>query len=309
MASISKEFDMDIIGNFSVMFDKVIDALRQQLPHALVATTVQETVEKILKRLDSYSNKITTWWDYPCPVVGSFLFAAFWMGFAGGVEGFRTAADLAGTAIFAFTGGLVSFRQFKPVSLGIALVAGITGGFLTAVGGGTLRTFLLGLGPDHLFWVENSLYVVAIALGLLLALLWEPRICIRCAAHWDAADRLALAVFAPLGAEKALLWGAESTLTLILVAAFLGFLTGAGGGVLRDLLRMRLPMALLTPYGWIAALGAAFHFALFQTGVPMAWVVSAAVIYLLAESMHQWDGKVCGLCDREGPPYCLIPIN
>ena len=78
---------------------------------------------------------------------------------------------------------------------------------------------------------------------------WEPRICIRCAAHWDAVDRLALAVFAPLGAEKALLWGAESTLTLILVAAFLGFLTGAGGGVLRDLLRMRLPMALLTPYG------------------------------------------------------------
>ena len=233
------------------------------------------------------------WRDYPCPVVGSFLFAAFWICFAGGIEGSRTAADLAGTAIFAFTGGLVSFRQFKPVNPGIALVAGVAGGFLTAVGGGTVRTFLLGSGPDPLFWVANGGYAVAIALGLLLVLLWEPQICVRCEAHWDAADRMALAVFAPLGAEQALRWGAQSTLTLILMAAFLGFLTGTGGGVLRDLLRIRLPVALLTPYGWIAALGAAFHLALFQTGVPMAWVVSAVVIYVLAEAMHQWDGRSC----------------
>ena len=127
----------------------------------------------------------------------------------------KAAADLAGTAIFAFTGGLVSFRQFKPAHPGIAWVAGVVGGFLTAV----------------------------------------------------------------------------------------------GGGVLRDLLRMRLPVACLTPYGWIAGLGAAFHFALFQTGVPLAWVVSGAFIYLLAEAMHRWDGWVGSLGDREGLPYGLVPLN
>ena len=250
-----------------------------------------EVSSRIIKESRPFLHFTTAWRDYPCPIVGSFLFAAFWMGFAGGIESSRTAADLAGTAIFAFTGCLVCFRQFKPVGLGIALLAGVTGGFLTAVGGGTLRTFLLGLGPDHLFWVDNGRYGIAIGLGLLLATLWEPRICVRCEAHWNAADRMALAVFAPLGAEQALRWGAEPTLTLVLVAAFLGFLTGAGGGVCRDLLRMRPPTALWTPYGWIAALGAAFHLGLLQAGVPMAWVVSAAVIYLFAESTHRWEWR------------------
>jgi drug/metabolite transporter (DMT)-like permease/uncharacterized membrane protein YeiH len=245
----------------------------------------------LIEEFRPFSHFTTPWRDYPSPVVGGFLFVAFWLGFAGSIESARTAADLAGTAIFAFTGCLVSFRQFKPVSVGIALLAGVAGGFLTAVGGGTLRTFLLGWGPDPLFWVDNGRYGIAIGLGLLLALLWEPKICVRCEAHWNAADRMALAVFAPLGAEQALRWGAESTLTLMMVAAFLGFLTGAGGGVLRDLLRLRPPTALWTPYGWIAALGAAFHLGLLQAGVPMAWVVSAAVIYLLAESTHRWDGR------------------
>lgn len=251
----------------------------------------------------------TTWRYYPSPIIGSFLFVAFWSCFAGGVESSRTAADLAGTAIFAFTGGLVSFRQFKPVGLGIARVAGIIGGFLTAVGGGTLRTFLLGLGPYSLFWINNGLYWIAIALGSLLVLLWEPKVCVHCEAHWDAADRMALAVFAPLGAEQALLWGTESIHTLILMAAFFGFLTGAGGGVLRDLLRMKLPTGFVTPYGWIATLGAAFHLTLFQIGVPMAWVVSAAFIYLLAEAMHRWDGRSCAIRDWEGPPYYSTIFN
>lgn len=249
------------------------------------------------------------WRDYPCPLIGGCLFAVFWLGFAASVRDSRTAADLAGTIIFAFTGGLVSFRQFKPIHQGLAMVTSGVGGFLTAVGGGTVRTFLLGQDPHHLFWIGDCFYVMAIGLGVLLVLLWEPNICVRCEAHWDAADRMALAVFVPLGAEKALLWGASSTLTLMAVAAFFGFLTGAGGGVFRDLLRMRLPMACLTPYGWIAALGAGFHFALFQTGVPMAWIVSGAVIYLLAESMDQWDGRVWNLGDRERPPSYLVPLN
>jgi len=259
--------------------------------------------------LRSFFYFAAAWRDYPCPIVGSVLFAVFWLGFAESIQDSRTAADLAGTAIFAFTGGLVSLRQFKPVHPGIAWVAGAVGGFLTAVGGGTVRTFLLGWEPHRLFWIGDGLYGLAIGLGLLLVWLWEPKICVRCEAHWDAADRMALAVFVPLGAEQALLWGGHATLTLMAVAAGFGFLTGAGGGVLRDLLRIRLPVAFLTPYGWIAGLGAAFHFALFQAGVPLAWVVSGAVIYLLAETMHQWNGRVHGLGDREGPPYCLVPLN
>ena len=233
------------------------------------------------------------WRNYPSPVVGAFLFLALWICFAWhGIESIRTAADLAGTAIFAFTGCLVGFRQFKRVSFWIALAAGIAGGFITAVGGGTIRTLLLGLELNNLFWIENHNYLIAIALGLLLAMFWEPKLCACCEAHWDSADRIALAVFAPLGAEKALVFGAAPTITVVMMAVLFGFLTGAGGGVFRDILRMRPPMALFTTYGWIAAVGAAVHIFLFQAGIPMAWVVSAAVIYLLAESTHKHDWRL-----------------
>lgn len=272
----------------------------EQNPSQAIRTTICTRINNTSR---SFLQFAASWRDYPCSIVGGFLFTAFWSCFWGrrGIENSRIAADLAGTAIFAFTGGLVSFRQFKSVSREIALIAGIVGGFLTAVGGGTVRTFLLGLEARHLFWLTNGWYVVAIALGLLLVLLYEPKICVRCEAHWNAADRISLAVFAPLGAEQALHWSASSPPTLILLAASFGFLTGTGGGIIRDLLRWRLPMAVLTPYGWIAALGAAFHFALFQTGVPMAWVVSATVIYLLTEAMHQWDGRSCLIDDWQGP--------
>lgn len=189
-------------------------------------------------------------------------------------------------------GSLVSFRQFKRISFWIALAAGIAGGFITAVGGGTIRTLLLGLELNNLFWIENHNYLIAIALGLLLAMFWEPKLCACCEVHWDSADRIALAVFAPLGAEKAILLGTEPTLILVMVAASFGFLTGAGGGVFRDILRMQTPMAFFTTYGWTAALGATFHIILLQVGIPMAWVVSAAVIYLLAESTHKRDWRL-----------------
>lgn len=74
-----------------------------------------------------------------------------------------------------------------------------------------------------------------------------------------------------------------------MVAAFFGFLTGAGGGVFRDILRMQPPMAFFTTYGWIAALDATFHIFLLQAGVLMAWVISAAIIYLLTELTHKCD--------------------
>ena len=241
------------------------------------------------------------WRKYPSPMVGSCLFLAFWLFFEGQIQNPRMAADLAGTAIFTFTGGLVSFRQFKPVSPGAAVIAGVIGGFLTAVGGGTFRTLLLGLEPNCLFWITDRFYWIAIGQGLFLILLWEPKVCAQCEACWDVADRMALAVFAPLGAEKAVLWGAENTLSLIMMAAFFGFLTGAGGGALRDLMRIRLPMAFFTTYGWVAAFGGVFHLALLQSGVPMTWVVSAVVIYLIAESMHQWNGAYHGIGDKERP--------
>ena len=244
-----------------------------------------------------FSTLTTLWRNCPSLITGACLFLTLCLCFIwwSEIENFRAAADLAGTTIFTFTGSLISFRQFKYTHPKVAFLAGIISGLITAVGGGTIRTLLLGLNFNSLFWVSNSDYLVAMIIGFLLSILWEPRMCVRCEANWNAADRAALAIFAPLGAEKALLLEVQSTITLVTTAALFGFLTGAGGGVFRDILRARKPTALFTTYGWIAWLGATFHILLLRAGIQMAWIVSAIMIYLLAESTHQRDWRLRSL--------------
>lgn len=245
-----------------------------------------------------FSTLMTLWRNCPSLIAGAGLFLALCLCFIWSeIENFRAAADLAGTTIFTFTGSLIGFRQFKHMRIGMAFVTGGISGLITAVGGGTVRTLLLGLDFNDLFWVNNADYLIAIIIGFLLAMLWEPRMCARCEENWNAADRAALAIFAPLGAEKALLLGVQPTSTLVATAALFGFLTGAGGGVLRDILSVRKPMALFTTYGWIAGLGATFHILLLRAEIQMAWVVSATMIYLLAESTHQRDWRLRSLGD------------
>ena len=255
-----------------------------------------ESFSPSVQKVFLISKLMTLWRNCPSPIAGACLFLAFCLCFIGSdIENFRTAADLAGTTIFTFTGSLVSFRQFKHSHLGVALLAGMVSGLVTAVGGGTVRTLLLESNLNSLFWIDNSDYLIAMIVGFFLTMLWEPRMCICCEEKWNAADRAALAIFAPLGAEKALLLGVQPTIILVTTAALFGFLTGTGGGVLRDLLRVRKPTALLTTYGWIAALGATFHIFLLRTGIQIAWVVSAIMIYLLAESTHQRDWRLRSL--------------
>lgn len=245
-----------------------------------------------------FSTLTTLWRNCPSLITGACLFLALCLCFIwSGIENFRAAADLAGTTIFTFTGSLIGFRQFKHMRIGMAFVAGGISGMITAVGGGTVRTLLLGLDFNDLFWVNNADYLIAMIIGFLLAMFWEPRMCVHCEENWNAADRAALAIFAPLGAEKALLLGVQPTSILVATAALFGFLTGAGGGVLRDILSVRKPMALFTIYGWIAGLGATFHILLLRAGIQMAWIVSAIMIYLLAESTHQRDWRLRSLCD------------
>lgn len=77
--------------------------------------------------------------------------------------------------------------------------------------------------------------------------------------------------------------------TTYLHALFYGFLTGAGGGLLRDLTHFRLPAALFTAYGSVAAVGAAIHVPLRWAGVPKSWLLSGLLTYLLAEQTQQID--------------------
>lgn len=138
--------------------------------------------------------------------------------------------DLLGVAIFAASGALAGLAARLDL-LGVLVLASIT-----AVGGGTLRDLLLGRHP--VFWVQDSTPILTIIGATGLTLAWVqffpvPR---------DAlliADALGLALFAISGAQVAEKQGCRP-----LVVILMGTLTGAGGGVLRDVLSDKVPLIL-----------------------------------------------------------------
>jgi uncharacterized membrane protein YeiH len=140
------------------------------------------------------------------------------------------ALDLFGVAVFAASGALAGVAAQLDL-LGVLVLASIT-----AVGGGTLRDVLLNRHP--IFWIEDSRPIYTIIAATAVTLVWVhffpiPR---------DAlliADAVGLAVFAISGAQVAEKAGCRA-----LVIVLMGTLTGAGGGVLRDLLSAKVPLIL-----------------------------------------------------------------
>ena len=137
--------------------------------------------------------------------------------------------DYFGTVIFAMTGAVVALNN-KMSIMGIFSLA-----FVTAVGGGTIRDIFLGYFP--VFWVKNTYYIVIIFLTTILSYFYIKKIKPE-SLIFLVADALGLAVFIIIGINK--------TLTVIeispAIVVFMGLLTGAGGGILRDSLAGKIPI-------------------------------------------------------------------
>ena len=138
--------------------------------------------------------------------------------------------DLLGTVVFAISGAWLACR--KEMDLFGAMVLA----FVTAVGGGTIRDVLLGSIP--VFWIEDTLYMMAIIAATALAILVRK---LNQKLEWSMQilDALGLSVFVVIGVSKALSFGVEP-----IVAIMMGVLTGCGGGVIRDVLAGEVPMIL-----------------------------------------------------------------
>jgi hypothetical protein len=106
-----------------------------------------------------------------------------------------------------------------------------------------------------------------------------------------ATHHIALGVFAGIGADQAALLPGAIDFGAWPAAAALAFLTGAGGGLIRDLLLRRPPAALLTPYGAVAAAGGLVHLYLLRHGIPAAWVLTTLLTAWLAQLSCGLDGR------------------
>ena len=135
--------------------------------------------------------------------------------------------EFIGTMAFAISGiRLASAKKFD--RFGAYIV-----GMATAIGGGTLRDVMLGVSP---FWMTNPIYIICCGMALLYVIIFGKKI-INQNSTWFIFDTIGLALFNIIGIEKTLNMGFP-----LWMAVIMGSITGAAGGVVRDILINEVPL-------------------------------------------------------------------
>lgn len=140
---------------------------------------------------------------------------------------FITLIDYIGTFAFAISGvRLAARKQFD-------LFGAFVVGFVTAVGGGTLRDLLLDVPP---FWMQQPSYVLITFLALLVTIVLKRWI-VKFNYTFFIFDAIGLGLFTVVGLEKSLAVGNPMWVNIIM-----GCITGAAGGIFRDVLINEVPL-------------------------------------------------------------------
>ncbi len=135
--------------------------------------------------------------------------------------------EFIGTMAFAISGvRLASAKHFDIFGAWIV-------GMATAIGGGTIRDVMLGVNP---FWMTNSIYFICCALAVLWVFFFGKYL-VRQSNTWFVFDTIGLALFNVIGIEKTLSMGFPYW-----TAVTMGCITGAAGGVLRDVFINEIPL-------------------------------------------------------------------
>lgn len=135
--------------------------------------------------------------------------------------------DYIGTFAFAISGVRLAARK------NFDLFGAFVVGFVTAVGGGTLRDLLLQTKP---FWMSQYSYVLITMLALVVVIIFKKWI-VKLEYTFFIFDAVGLGLFTVVGLEKSLLAGNPMWVNVIM-----GCITGAAGGIFRDVLINEVPL-------------------------------------------------------------------
>lgn len=204
--------------------------------------------------------------------------------------------DLFGTFVFALSGATVGVRHRLDL-FGVMVLS-----FAAATSGGLMRDALIGAHPPAA--LADWRYVAVCALAGLVTF-YRHGLIERLRNPVRMFDAAGLALFAVLGAEKALAYGLGPV-----AAVLLGTLSGIGGGIARDVLVARTPVVLHSELYAVAAIVGAMVVVL---GHWMAWpgvpvllagaVLTFALRYLAIR--RGWSLPVAAPADdrqRNAPP-------
>ncbi|MCM1293308.1 MAG: trimeric intracellular cation channel family protein [Bacteroides sp.] len=176
--------------------------------------------------------------------------------------------ELLGTIAFAISGiRLAAGKNFD--WFGAYIV-----GLVTAIGGGTLRDMLLDV---PVFWMQQWWYLAVTALSLATVVLFR-NILVRREHILFVFDSIGLAMFCVIGIQKSLEVGYS-----MWVASVMGIITGAFGGVLRDILINEEPLIFRKDiYATACLLGALVYWIIMEFGgTPFAQQISCAITVIL----------------------------
>ncbi len=187
--------------------------------------------------------------------------------------------SIIGTVAFALSGVMAATEA------GMDWLGGVVLAVVAAIGGGTMRDLLI---DGDVFWVSDewplvvSLVTASIAIVVLRA---RPSVDPRRASWYVASDAVGLGAFSVVGTSIAL-----DADTSYFIAAFMGVVTGVGGGVLRDVFARRTPIVFVGEIYAVAGLiGVLTHLALVEANagdVATLWIPLAVVVAVRAAAVR-----------------------
>lgn len=136
-------------------------------------------------------------------------------------------------------------------------------GFVTALGGGTLRDMCLGIVP---FWMTGPSYIITTLMALVAVAFFGRRF-ISEQVTWFVFDTIAISLFTVFGLEKTLAAGFSWW-----CAIMMGVITAVFGGVIRDVLINQVPLIFRKElYAMACFAGALLYIVLLELGFSRLW--------------------------------------
>lgn len=187
------------------------------------------------------------------------------------------ALEIIGTIAFAVSGAVVGLEKGMDI-FGVATL-----GLTAAVGGGVIRDLILGITPPVTF--RDPVYaLLAICVSIVMFLPSFRRLFDRHQHLYEMTmllmDSLGLGVFTVVGVRTAYSVSVEHGIFLL---AFVGVITGVGGGILRDVLAGNTPYIFVKHfYACASLIGALLCIFLWTPlGSAVAMLIGAAAVLTL----------------------------
>lgn len=175
--------------------------------------------------------------------------------------------DSVGIFFFALSGILTAIEKKLDV------VGSIFLGFITALGGGTLRDVLIGSIPVS--WLVNQLYFVIIFFSFLLAVFMRTKL-LELKRSFFIFDTIGIGVFTILGIQKSLEFGLSPIPSILM-----GTVSATFGGVLRDLFTNEIPLIFRKEIYFSACfMGGIFYLFLIEMNIDQNIAIVSPILFI-----------------------------